>query len=83
VIVLLKAPVVKPWCFRGGWRRLRLCFFYRNVPQKELDLLQLASRSMAEPITGYVADKRRSATLGANSGFDQPSMIALASEPNP
>jgi integrase len=27
--------------------------------------------------------KRRSAILGANSGFDQPSMIALASEPNP
>ena len=41
--------------------------------------LREASWSRSNSFWGTFRFKRRSATLGANSGFDQPSMIALAS----
>jgi hypothetical protein len=42
-------------------------------------MLREASWSRSNSFWGTFRFKRRSATLGANSGFDQPSMIALAS----
>src|SRR6266851_6863932 len=42
-------------------------------------MLQEASWSRSNSFWGTFRFKRRSATLAANSGFDQPSMIALAS----
>ena len=42
-------------------------------------MLREASWSRSNSFWGTFRFKRRSATLGASSGFDQPSMIALAS----
>ncbi len=69
--------IVKESAKRTAWRSWRrtIC----DGPVLDSAILREASWSRSNSFWGTFRFKRRSAILGANSGFDQPSMIALAS----
>ena len=69
--------IVKESAERIGVANLAPHDLRRTVPDSAL--LRETSWTRSNSFWGTFRFKRRSATLGANSGFDQPSMIALAS----